>query len=352
MAKTPISFTRIVSGIADYDKESVQPDGVAFIRHVDYRTNPRRWTLLPKSQKESGTVIVDLPKWGERVGDNTYIYGDAGNIYKRTLAGVVTLVNTVSSSSGNGFKYYGEDDFLYYTTDKVIGRYGQIGGTPTFVNDFLGAQGGVPTNTASLDTEAGSSQYATAADSASLSITGDITLETWRKFESLPAADVEMVLLSKWDELSDERSYKLVVAGVSGYFGDGSDGALTISANTTEAPIDSNAVGTSGAYILTATNASFAADQVIFIHQTRGTGAGTWQRNKIISYVAGTITLETALNFSYNSTDSNKAQVRVLKQYSAVTVDTSAYYSAKAWDGTVGGILAFVCSGTITSSGT
>ena len=39
-----------------------------------------------------------------------------------------------------------------------------------FADDFLGAQGGIPLNTHSLDLEAGSSQYATMADSASLSI--------------------------------------------------------------------------------------------------------------------------------------------------------------------------------------
>src|SRR3990167_4749315 len=124
MAKNYVSFTRIVSGIADYSKESVFADAVSFIRAIDYRTDPRRWTLLPKAQKESGTTVVDLPLWGERVGDNTYVYGDTGSIYKRTLAGVVTLEHTVSNSSGNGLRYYGEDDYLYFTSDKALGRYG------------------------------------------------------------------------------------------------------------------------------------------------------------------------------------------------------------------------------------
>jgi hypothetical protein len=87
MAKTYPSNSRIASGISDYTKESLQTDSVAFIRQADYRSDPRRITILPKTSKESGTIITDLPLWGERIGDNTYVYGDAGNVYKRTLAG-------------------------------------------------------------------------------------------------------------------------------------------------------------------------------------------------------------------------------------------------------------------------
>lgn len=357
MAKNPVSFTRIISGISDFDKETVQTDGVAFLRRIDYRNNPRRWTLLPKTSKESGNTVVDLPLWGDQVSgtsaNGTYIYGNAGNIYLRSSAASYSLLRTVASSSGNGLSYFGEDNFLYYTTDKTIGRYGQLNSsTPAFSDDFLGAQGGIPTNTASLDLESGSSQYATAADSASLSITGDLTLEGYFKPESLPTVGNSMSLITKWNENSDERSYRFDIYAVSGYFGDGSDSSLTISSNTTEAPIDSSAAGTSGAYSLTATNASFAAGQIVLIHQTRGTGAGTWQRNTIASYTAGTITLVNTLNFSYNSTSSNKAQVRVLKQHTSVTINSGITYTAKAWDGTVGGILAFISNGTTDINGT
>jgi len=348
----PVPLSRIVGGISDHSKESVVPDSVAFIRKVDYRTDPRRWKILPKTVKESGSVITDLPKWGDIVGDNAYIYGDTGNIYQRTNAGSVTLLRSVSNSHGNGMKYLAEDGYLYYSLDKVIGRYGRIGSTPTFTDDFLGAQGGVPTNTHALDLEASSSRYATAADSASLSFTTDFALEINWKPESLPSVGNEMVLMSKWNENGNQRAFKFSVAAISGYFGDGGDGALTISSNTTEAPIDSSCSGTSGAYTLSATNASFAADQIILIHQSRGTGAGTWQRNKIVSYVAGTITLEDALNATYTDSGASQAQVRVLKEYTDVTVNTGITYTAKAWDGNVGGILAFIASGTVTATGT
>lgn len=131
-------------------------------------------------------------------------------------------------------------------------------------------------------------------------------------------------------------------------FGDGSDGALTISADTTDAPIDSACSGTSGATSLTATNASFAANQIILIHQTRGTGAGNWELNKIQSYTAGTITTSYSLINTYGT----GAQVLVLKQYSDVTVNSGKTLTAKAWNETVGGIVGLLCNGTITISGT
>ena len=97
-------------------------------------------------------------------------------------------------------------------------------------------------------------------------------------------------------------------------FGDGLDGDLTISSNTTEAPIDSSCSGTAGSYSLTATNASFAAGQLILIHKSRGNTtvtAGEYELNKISAYVAGTITLKYALKNSYNDSGADQSQVRL-----------------------------------------
>ena len=342
----PQEFNRIVQGIADYNKEA-PPYSISFIRRIDYRSDPRKWVLFPGATKESGSTILDLPKWLERVNDTVYAYGDTGYLYSRSLTGTVTSLRQVAGASGNGLRYFGEDDFLYYATDTTLGRYGRMASSPAFVDDFLGAEGGVPTNTASMDFEAGSSMSADAADSATLSITGDLTMHGFFKFESLPTAGSEMVLGAKWEEQNNDRSYKMSLAGISGFFGDGSSGVLTIAADTTQAPIDSACTGTAAAYTLTATNASFAAGQRIFIHQTKGTGAGTWQINTISSYTAGTITLEDALNASYVT----GAQVIVLLQYTNVTVNTGKTWTAKAWNGTVGGILCFLASGTLTVTG-
>lgn len=53
-------------------------------------------------------------------------------------------------------------------------------------------------NTYSMDFESGSTQYASADDSASLSITGNLTLECWVRFESLPGAGTSMSMVSKY----------------------------------------------------------------------------------------------------------------------------------------------------------
>lgn len=139
------------------------------------------------------------------------------------------------------------------------------------------------------------------------------------------------------------------VGGTASYemFGNGADGPLTISVDTTDSPIDSTCTGTAGTAVLAATNAGFAPGQVILIHQSQGTNAGTWMQNKIVGYTEGSITLAQPLNANYTT----GAQVLVLKQYTNVTVNPGVTWTSKAWNGTTGGILAFLASDTVTING-
>lgn len=350
MAKSTGSITKWSSGISNSDKEG--PDGsFAWSRSIEFRADAKKITLLPKSAKDSGSTVTDLPMWGTRlpVTDDAIFYGNAGNLYRRTSAGVWSLERTAPNSSGNGLEYFGEDTYLYYPQNKSVGRYGPTysGATPQWYDSFLESEGGAPTNTNSLQLLSASSQLADRADTASLSITGDLTLEAYVSPTTLPTLNNTMTLVSKWDESGATRSYIMDIKCTSASSGSGSDGALTISGNTTEAPIDSACGGTLGTTSFTATNASFAAGQKILIHQSRGTGAGTYQVTEIAGYTAGTITTTDALNYSY----SGKAQVRVLKQYTNVTINSGITYTCKAWDGTVGGILGFLANGTVTVTG-
>lgn len=347
MAQLEKPYSRFIGGIADFDKESLTPNAMYFERQIDFRSNPRQATILPRTIKKSASMVVDLIKWFEAVGTTVYAYGDNGHFYKYE-SGAVSDLNQSPNSHGNGLVYYPDDDSIYYANDTSIGRYGKLSGTPTFINDYFTTIGGVPQNTQALSLVAASSQYAYRADTATLSQTGDITLEANLKPTSFPTVGNQMVIASKWDESGTTRSYRFGIRAVGGYFGDGSDGSLTISTNYTDVPIDATCTGTAGSYSLAATNVNFAAGQILLIHQTQGTGAGNWMRNKVIGYVTGTITLDQPLNASYVA----GAQVIVLKRYTNVTVNNGVTWTAKAWDGSKGGILACLCNGTFTNNGT
>ncbi len=347
MSKTLFRFQSLVGGISDNPKQPGDAQ-FSFGRSLENRRDSSQTTILPGSEILS--TLSDLPMWGASACSNLYFLGNTGHIYQVSDS-TLTDEYTVPDSVGNGLAYFPEDKYLYNASNTTIGRRSTACTTGSYTDAFLENEGGDPTNTKSIDLESTSSQYASVADNAEQSITGDLTIETWMKPESLPSSGNEMVLVSKWDENTNLRSYRFYIDTVSNFFGDGSDGALVISSNTTETVIDSACSGTSGTTTLSATNASFAAGQKILIHQTRGTNAGTYQITTIQGYTAGTITTEDTLDISYNSTSSNKAQVRVLKQYTDVTVNTGVTWTAKAWNGTVGGILAFLANGTVTVTG-
>lgn len=346
MSKIIGSQTNFSGGISFSDKEGIQ-NSYAFDTAIDHRSDPKSIVLNPRSEKDSGSVVQDLPVWGTRACSRTFSYGNTGKIYQKSGTDW-SLVHSASSSQGNGMEYFTADSALYYAQNTTFGRLLDACTASTFYDDFLGSEGGDPTNTKSIDLEASSSQYASRADTASLSITGDLSIETHIKPESLPAVNATMVLVSKWDEQTDKRSYKFDITALESSFGDGSDGALTISTNTTDAPIDSACTGTVDTYTLSATNASFAANQRILIHQTQGANAGTYQETVIESYTAGTITTRDKLIISYVT----GAQVLVIKQYTTITVNSGVTWRAKKWDGTVGGILSKRASTSVTVNGT
>ena len=334
-------------GIAK-SKKNGGPNTFRFGRSIDFRSDSSEVTIAPLTSNISGSVVTDLPMWFDVAGDYLYAYGNTGNVYQINTSDTVTNEYTIPSSVGNGLGYLAEDKYLYTASNTSISRKSTANAASgTYYPNFLENEGGEPTNTRSILFVATSSMSATRADTASLSITGDITLETYVKPTSMPTGSNTMALMSKWDESGTKQSYKLAFVTTSNAFGDGSDGSLTISSDTTEAPIDSACTGTSGSTSLSATNASFAEGQAVLIHQTQGTGAGTTMRNTIAGYTAGTITLADPLNATYTT----GAQVRVLKQYTNVTVNSGVTYSAKAWNGTVGGILGFLYSGTLSGAG-
>src|SRR5262249_49023919 len=127
-----------------------------------------------------------------------------------------------------------------------------------------------------------------------------------------------------------------------------------ISSNTTDSPLDATCSGSAGSTSLSFANASgpftFLSGRPVLIHQSQGTGAGTWMQNSVVNVsgsTSGSLTLAAPLNSTYMT----GAQVIVLRQYSNVTVNSGATWTAKAWNGSKGGILVFLANGTLSGAG-
>lgn len=135
--------------------------------------------------------------------------------------------------------------------------------------------------------------------------------------------------------------------------GNGLAGATSISSDTTEAPIDASCNATVSTKTISATNTGFAANQLIMVMQMRGgTDKGKGELNIIDSYVAGTITTVYDLENTYETDGVNKqAQVRVVPQTSSIDITSSGILRPKAWNGSTGGVLFLLSSGTVTIDG-
>ena len=146
-----------------------------------------------------------------------------------------------------------------------------------------------------------------------------------------------------------------IVEAADPMFGNGSDGAITFSSNTQfNPPVDAVVVsGFMGGSTLTVSSPSgaFLAGQRIMIHQTRGSGAGMWELHTVQSYALGNIITSAALAHTYASSGADRAQILVLPQYTNVTVNAGVTVTAKPWNESTGGILAWYVNDTLTVNG-
>jgi len=123
-------------GISESEKEGAR-GSFYFSNNLDIYSDSSKLSLNSLTTKNSGTTVVDLVKWikaGTPYSTNTYFYGNAGHVYVRASNGTWTDLQTTSNSYGQGFEIY--NDYLYYTQNTQIGRYGTLSGTPAFDDDW------------------------------------------------------------------------------------------------------------------------------------------------------------------------------------------------------------------------
>jgi hypothetical protein len=118
-------------------KKIGQEGSFRFGKHLDIHSDPNDLTLLPTTRKVSGSTVTGLIKWiedGTPHDSNRYFYDDVGKIYREDRSGTWSTLQTTTNSKGQGLAVHG--DYLYYTQNDQIGRYGPLSGTPSFDDDW------------------------------------------------------------------------------------------------------------------------------------------------------------------------------------------------------------------------
>lgn len=109
----------------------------AFGKSLNIFDEPTQISILPKTVKVSGSTVTDLIKWivsGKPHDTNMYFYSEGGKIYKETSGGTWSALQTTANSYGQGMEIF--DDYLYYTQNTQLGRYGPLSGSPTFTDNY------------------------------------------------------------------------------------------------------------------------------------------------------------------------------------------------------------------------
>ncbi|MBP7962824.1 MAG: hypothetical protein KBG20_18450 [Caldilineaceae bacterium] len=142
-------------------------------------------------------------------------------------------------------------------------------------------------------------------------------------------------------------------------FGDGRDGVMPGSGNldyekgfgvgTVNGTAGSTSIDVVDHYAVSRIN----PDDMVLIHQTRGSGVGQWELNRAINDFtgSGTFALEKPLKYAYFTNGGNdRAQILRVPQFTDCPV-TGTVTPLSAWAGDWGGIFAIMCSGTMNIAG-
>ena len=122
-------------GLSEGEKKG-QIGSFRFGRGLDYVNNPDAITAELALVKDSGVIVADLVKHidFDPVQNDLFCLGDVGKIYKKDNLTTWSLLQTTALCTGQGLAVY--NDYLYYTQNAQLGRYGPLSGGMAFDDDY------------------------------------------------------------------------------------------------------------------------------------------------------------------------------------------------------------------------
>lgn len=168
----PLIFNQFTGGLSDDPKIGIKysfQDAQGF----DFRTSPSQLSVLPGMTREDNGIMKDLVLAEVMVGNGIiYALGDAGFIYRRSTAGVWSMLDKLSSGAA-GMDYRKDTDAVYLTSYKTASRIGQVvnGASPTLNTDYYASS-------ISLDNETATAGINVNADQEGSTLTTNILVAT------------------------------------------------------------------------------------------------------------------------------------------------------------------------------
>lgn len=134
---TPLIFSQFTGGIAADSRIGLK-NSFANAQGFDFRTSPSQISVLPGMTREDAGIMKDLVLNEVMVSNGViYAYGDAGYIYRRSTAGVWSVIDKLGSGTA-GIDYRKDADAVYLTSNKTASRIGTVvnGANPTLNTDY------------------------------------------------------------------------------------------------------------------------------------------------------------------------------------------------------------------------
>lgn len=134
--KRVLTIDTFSGGISESEKQGI-PGSFAFGKGLDIYGDPTHLRINPAAVKDSDTTVDSLVKWivyTAPYATDLYCYAENGDLYKRTSGGTWSLARAVASSNGQGLELY--NDYLYYTQNTQVGRYGPLSGAASFTDNW------------------------------------------------------------------------------------------------------------------------------------------------------------------------------------------------------------------------
>lgn len=142
--KKPLIIQNWFGGKATSSKQGTEAS-FAYSRHIDFRKDPSAYSVLPKTVKETGSVVTGLITQMVQLPSGKIVaIDDVGGVYVRTTAGSWSKNGTTLTDTACGMVYQYQHDTIYipgltamHSITNADGRFS--GGTFTVNNAALGA---------------------------------------------------------------------------------------------------------------------------------------------------------------------------------------------------------------------